>query len=49
MRSVGANALAPGSPFYLFKGTVLYNELVRFVREQYELYDKLVSGLGIRQ
>ena len=24
-------------------------ETLQFVREQYELYDKLISGLGIRQ
>jgi threonyl-tRNA synthetase len=29
------DALAPGSPFYLPKGMVLYNELVRFIRDLY--------------
>ncbi len=44
-RRVGADlglfhldALAPGSPFYLPKGMVLYNELVRFIRDLYPRY-----------
>ncbi|MEE9167411.1 MAG: threonine--tRNA ligase [Candidatus Neomarinimicrobiota bacterium] len=29
---------SPGSPFFLPKGTVIYNELVRFIRELYREY-----------
>jgi len=32
------DALSPGSPFYLPKGTVVYNELVSFIRDLYPKY-----------
>jgi threonyl-tRNA synthetase len=32
------DAISPGSPFYLPKGTILYNELVDFVRSLYPKY-----------
>jgi len=32
------DALSPGSPFYLPKGTVVYNELVAFIRSLYPRY-----------
>jgi threonyl-tRNA synthetase len=32
------DALAPGSPFYLPKGMVLYNELIRLMRDLYPRY-----------
>ena len=32
------DALAPGSPFYLPKGMVLYNSLVRFIQDLYPRY-----------
>ena len=32
------DALAPGSPFYLPKGTALYNALIRFIQDLYPKY-----------
>ncbi len=38
---------SPGSPFFLFKGAVLYNELLAFVREEYMKrgYNEVVTPL----
>lgn len=38
---------SPGSPFFLFKGAVLYNELLAFVREEYAKrgYNEVITPL----
>lgn len=33
------NALAPASPFFTGKGTIIYNELQKYIREQYFKYE----------
>lgn len=33
------NPLAPGSPFFTPKGTIVYNQLQEFIREKYRKYD----------
>lgn len=33
------NPAAPGSPFFDPKGTIIYNELINFIRKIYQIYD----------